>query len=239
MRGRTGLSIMPVSAPESVRLFPLPGVVLFPGAVLPLRVFEPRYLRLLNDALQSDRLIGMPQIDPAPKHFTQPNENPSLLPVMGVGRVIAQDQLSDGTWHIALLGQGRFRIEDEQPHTPYRLARVVPIPDALPESQQKLEMLLALKQRVLRLADALTKRTLEAEARDQLLEALKERRESGPICDLLASIFVQDSAVRQALLESADVLLRTQLVLAILSKLSARADIASKSGASPDGICLN
>jgi len=222
-----------------VPLFPLPGVVLFPGAILPLRVFEPRYLRLLGDALASDKLIGMPQIKPAPQHFSSEEAIPDLHGIMGIGQVIAHEQLSDGTFQIALLGQGRYRIETEVPHQPYRIAQASPLPDHLPQTTLQRQSLTALSGELFRSAETLIGRTLDAESRAHLLDALQERNEPGAISDLLASIFVQDSSLRQALLESADVLARTRLVHAVIHKLLDRVQNKPITKAGGEDICLN
>lgn len=230
-----------MSAPslKRVPLFPLPGVVLFPGAILPLRVFEPRYLRLLNDALSSDKLIGMPQIKPSPAYLTNPNATPDLHGVLGVGLIVAQDQLSDGTWHIALLGQGRYRLEGEVPHQPYRIGEVRPVEEQLPHTPQQCQTLAALQATMLQTAERLIGRTMEAEAQQQLREALHQRRDAGALSDMLASIFVQDSALRQALLESSDVLTRVRLVHAVMRKLGERVQKKPTAKLGGEDVCLN
>jgi len=230
---------MSASSLKRVPLFPLPGVVLFPGAILPLRVFEPRYLRLLNDALSSDKLIGMAQIKPSPSYLTNPHATPDLHGVLGVGLIVAQDQLSDGTWHIALLGQGRYRLESEVPHTPYRIGEVRPVEEQFPHTPQQCQTLVGLRAIMLKTAEKLIGRTMEEEAQQQMREALHQQRDAGALSDMLASIFVQDSALRQALLESTDVLTRVRLVHAVLRKLGERVQNKPMAKLGGDDVCLN
>jgi len=89
-----------------IPVFPLAGAILFPGAQLPLHIFEPRYRAMIADALAGDRLIGMVQ----PR---DQNEPPLLFEVGCLGRIVGADPLEDGRYNIVLEGLGRFRIARE------------------------------------------------------------------------------------------------------------------------------
>ena len=98
--------------PDSVALFPLNGTVMLPGCDLPLNIFEPRYLNMIDDALRADRLIGMVQ--------TQGN---ALAKVGGLGRISQFSETEDGRYLIVLKGLKRFRLGTELTvSTPYRQA---------------------------------------------------------------------------------------------------------------------
>lgn len=99
---------------QRISLFPLAGALLFPGAHLPLHIFEPRYRALVGDALARDRLIGMVQpCDDRPV--------PSLYSVGCLGRIVECDALEDGRFNIVLLGLTRFHILRElDVTTPFR-----------------------------------------------------------------------------------------------------------------------
>jgi len=112
--------------PAALPLFPLPGVVLFPGTLLPLHIFEPRYRAMVADVLAGERMIGMAMIDPAGPF----GDRPPVLPVGGAGRIVEQERLEDGRFNIILEGTGRFRILGERPSGPYRIASVDPLPVA-------------------------------------------------------------------------------------------------------------
>jgi Lon protease-like protein len=104
-----------------IPLFPLPGVVLFPGALLPLHIFEPRYRAMVADALSGDRTIGMAMMMPGWEHG---GETPAIFPVGGAGRIVDSEELPDGRYDIVLEGDFRYRILGESAPAPYRIASV-------------------------------------------------------------------------------------------------------------------
>ena len=106
--------------PEVIPVFPLPGALLLPRARLPLNIFEPRYLAMLDDVLRSDhRLIGM--IQP----FEGAAPQPKLHSIGCAGRVTSLSETEDGRYLIALTGISRFRIGAElDGFTPYRRVRI-------------------------------------------------------------------------------------------------------------------
>jgi len=102
--------------PEVIPVFPLPGALLLPRARLPLNIFEPRYLAMLDDALKTDhRLIGM--VQPC-----EDDTSPPRLRLIGcAGRVTSFSETEDGRYLIALSGVSRFRIGSElEGFSPYR-----------------------------------------------------------------------------------------------------------------------
>ena len=110
----------PADLPEVLALFPLPGALLLPRGRLPLHLFEPRYLALLDDVLKSrERLIGVIQQRPAP-------EGQRRLAAIGcAGRVTSFTETDDGRYMIALTGISRFRLVREVGgFTPYIRAEV-------------------------------------------------------------------------------------------------------------------
>jgi Lon protease-like protein len=110
------------SFPRPLPVFPLAEVVLFPGAVLPLHIFEPRYRVMLRDALAGDRLITMALLKQC-----NPEEYATLPPfheTVCVGRVIQHEPLDEGQANIALLGLSAGRAEPLESAHPYRTAQV-------------------------------------------------------------------------------------------------------------------
>ncbi len=92
--------------PDTLPVFPLPNAVLLPGAHLPLNIFEPRYLNMLQDAMESHHLIGMIQPrDESPQ--------PSLFQVGCAGRIIRYEETSDGRLEVLLKGLCRFEVKQE------------------------------------------------------------------------------------------------------------------------------
>ena len=90
--------------PAEMPIFPLPSVLLLPRGQLPLNIFEPRYIAMVDAALAAGhRLIGM----------VQPRENGELFQIGCAGRIQSYNETSDGRYEIVLLGVCRFRIEQE------------------------------------------------------------------------------------------------------------------------------
>ena len=95
--------------PGIMPIFPLTGVLLLPRAALPLNVFEPRYLELVDDALKSNRLIGIIQ----PTESEETVLRPKLSQVGCAGRVISWRETDDNRYLITLAGLCRFRVKEE------------------------------------------------------------------------------------------------------------------------------
>ena len=108
--------------PETLPIFPLSGVLLLPGGKLPLNIFEPRYLAMIDDALRTHRVIGM--IQPEPENGRQA-QVPALLQIGCIGRITQFAETGDDRYVITLTGISRFRLEEElSVTTPYRQGRV-------------------------------------------------------------------------------------------------------------------
>ena len=109
--------------PLVIPVFPLDGVLLLPGGQLPLNIFEPRYLNMLDDVMSGERMIGI--IQTRPKGAGRASDHgPSLAPIGCAGRVTSFAETSDGRYLITLTGVCRFRAGDELPvRTPYRQVR--------------------------------------------------------------------------------------------------------------------
>ncbi|MGE0409691.1 MAG: LON peptidase substrate-binding domain-containing protein [Amphiplicatus sp.] len=104
--------------PDVIPLFPLAGALLLPGGQLPLNIFEPRYLRMVDDALGGARMIGMMQ----PRDGVMTGK-PALYAVGCAGRITSFVETDDGRYLITLAGRHRFRIAEElNVDTPYRQA---------------------------------------------------------------------------------------------------------------------
>jgi Lon protease-like protein len=112
----------PADCPGLIPVFPLPGALLLPRGQMPLNIFEPRYLAMIDDALKTDRVIGMIQPDAEGGGTAT---TPTLYGVGCAGRITQFAETGDGRYLITLVGIARFRIEDELPTTtPYRQCRV-------------------------------------------------------------------------------------------------------------------
>ncbi len=111
----------PDELPDSIPVFPLEGALLLPRGEMPLSVFEPRYLQMVDDALRTHRLIGMVQ----PEAEEQEGFRPPLYRCGCAGRITAFGETGDGRYILTLTGVARYLIVDELvADTPYRQCRV-------------------------------------------------------------------------------------------------------------------
>ena len=126
-------------AAEKVALFPIPNVVAFPGTVLPLHVFEPRYRQMVDDSEQSGRLIGVchtaKEIRGARRqqsvqealHSNQATYEP--VPIFSAGRCQVVERTSDGRIYINILMEKRLRLVNEVQTLPYRIVTCEEVAD--------------------------------------------------------------------------------------------------------------
>jgi Lon protease-like protein len=111
--------------PAQIAVFPLAAALLLPGGRLPLNIFEPRYLEMIDQALAGNRLVGMiqPRLDGALKA----DGEPELCDVGCLGRITSFAETGDGRYLISLQGVCRFRVAAEAAvKTPFRQCRITP-----------------------------------------------------------------------------------------------------------------
>src|SRR5688572_21685506 len=113
--------------PPTIPVFPLPNVVLFPSVFLPLHIFEPRYRRMVDDALNGDRIVGMVLLRPGWEGNYE--GRPPVYPIGCAGVITHAERLPDGRFNIVLRGMEKFRITGEDADRPYRLAHVEAVPE--------------------------------------------------------------------------------------------------------------
>src|SRR5918911_5271031 len=110
---------------RALPIFPLPGAVLLPHALVPLHIFEPRYRKMTRDCDQGLRALALANI---PDDRAARENPPRVLPVVGVGALARVESLPDGRFNIVLRGVQRATIEQELPTgEPYRLVRATPL----------------------------------------------------------------------------------------------------------------
>ncbi|WP_342640515.1 LON peptidase substrate-binding domain-containing protein [Rhodoligotrophos ferricapiens] len=119
--GRQSISDLP----KRLAIFPLGGVLLLPRSELPLNIFEPRYLRMVGDAMKAERMIGMvqPDTEEGLELEKDPAARPSVYSIGCAGRITSFSETADGRMLIVLTGVCRFRIVEELPpgDLPYRV----------------------------------------------------------------------------------------------------------------------
>lgn len=181
-----------LTLPDVIPIFPLTGAVLLPGCSLPLNIFEPRYLAMVRDAVDSHQIVGM--IQPAIPGDT--SQKPETYSVGCAGRIARLSETDDGRLLINLEALCRFRIETELAvTTPYRQVNVDWSPfigDLLdhpdPQMVDRARLMMVLE-------TYLERRDLEAD-----LEAIDEAPDDA-LVNSLAMILPLSPAEKQALLE--------------------------------------
>lgn len=204
--------------PDLLPLFPLPEAVLFPGAIMPLHVFEPRYLALVADALLGERVVAVPLLKPGYEQVYYTSAAP-IHEIVGVGRIIDSAEFEDGTRNVTLRGEARVRVVEEFPGRPYRFARVELLASscaAAPEEQAQLRQRLR--------AAVLDMFAGGEEAARRWRRIFESELDLGELTDFVAFGVPGSGALRQSLLAQTDSAARAQALLDHLHTLTALAD---------------
>lgn len=144
------MSLSGISRIVGVPMFPLPDYYLFPGALVPLHIFEPRYRQMITDLLDTaGRLVvGTLRDKDAPTEY-----GPAVFTIGGLGEIVSHRRLEDGRYLIWLLGLERVRIEEIDSKEPYRRVDAVVLPDEAGDEARNAELaprlLAAIEQRML------------------------------------------------------------------------------------------
>jgi len=195
MNGETSTEL-----PATLPVMVLPGVTLFPNALLPLHIFETRYRLMLEEALGDCRMLAMA--------MPRDKEEREVELIAGAGLVRACIRNEDGTSNLILQGVSRVRFTGWEQTEPFRIARIEPVESR--EGDQN-----GIESRVTQL-HALCARFKEQgiELPSQFEAYLNQITNIGVITDLVASTLVADSRVRQMLLEEVEIPRRLEKLLA-------------------------
>ncbi len=201
--------------PDSVPVFPLPEVVLFPRALLPLHIFEPRYRAMTAAALNGDGFIAVALLKPGfePLYYTR---RAPIHPIAGLGRIVASEKVAEGNYNILLRGEARARLLEEVPGQPFRVARIEVVSGQSEASESELKTL----RRKLRAAvrgDV----ACDVEVRQGWLQLFQTSLELGDLADLVASGLPVEAELRQCLLAEPDPGARITLLCEQLKTLTA------------------
>lgn len=200
---------------ESLIIFPLPEVVLFPGTAMPLHIFEPRYRSMLRDALEQERPIAMATI--AATGELDNHERRVVRPYVGVGELVDWDELPDGRYLLVLEGVHRARIVNEYaPERPYRLVRAVTVPDEpgdVASTRASIESVRAL---------VLSMRTHNPRLASFVGEELERHPDPAVFSNRLASMISGDADAQYRMLETIRVSDRMNYIVERLSDILAR-----------------
>ena len=195
--------------PEVVPVFPLGGSLLLPDTNMPLNIFEPRYLAMIDDALRGRRVIGMiqPRFDETGEIIDA--EVPDLCAVGCLGRITGFQEAGDGRYLVNLAGICRFRLRHELPlKNGYRLAQVQPFVDDLDPDQSQVDEVD--RKELLGAFRAF----LEANAMEADWEAVSNTP-TDTLVNMLSMMSPYGPPEKQALLEAPDLKTRAQTLIAI------------------------
>ncbi len=193
------------AALRELPLFPLPQAVLFPGALMPLHVFEPRYRKMMKDVLETHRVMAVAHLLTQGEARGEAIEGqPAIARVAGIGYVIEATELPDGRYNIVLEGRGRVHLSELPFVPPYRRARAELLEDKhadVPEVDQ---------QSLLAVANAFSG---YVQARDPSFHlVLPPSLPAARLADLCAHHLILDATERQTLLECLDPATRVRMV---------------------------
>ena len=193
--------------PDQVPVMPLPGAVLFPHALLPLYIFEPRYREMLEHALHHHRMFSVTLIKPSCPDWRAPED---FFHLATVGLIRACVGRGDGTSNLILQGLQRVRFADFEQQSPFPIAKI----DIVQSHDEQTVETEALAEKVLELYSKLKRdgRRLPAKV-DRYLSQLNDME---MLADLIASTFVNDPLRRQHLLEKSSLNQRLRLLITYL-----------------------
>jgi Lon protease-like protein len=199
---------------RGIPLFPLPNVVLFPHAVLPLHIFEERYKAMMADALEGEKQIAVALLEPGwqKSYYGQPK----IDPVVCVGKILTHEKLTDGKYNLLLQGHTRARIKRELPGAEDRLYRIA----SLEPLEEVPYLEIDLDPYRTRLVELFSHGPLAAGGLSpQFHKLLNGPWPTAHIVDLITYSYFEDVPLKQRLLSDPDVRHRADVVVAELDKV--------------------
>jgi uncharacterized protein len=199
-------------SPLFLPIFPLPDVVLFPGTLLPLHIFEARYRAMVTDCLARDKRLAVVGLRPGYEAIY--HAKPPVFEVAGAGEIVRWARLATGRFNILLRGDCRIRIEREMPaDTLYRIAAATRLEERGAERPDVAPLAASLRERCRRLLAAIGRPASD------MVQALDPETAPGVLCDQLAAALLPVPEERQALLEELDVERRIERLAGRLGEL--------------------
>lgn len=186
-------------------IFPLAQVVLFPRALLPLHIFEPRYRAMIKDCMASHRAIAMALVTDPGEPRSGERERPAIASIAGAGIIVEHHELPDGRSNILVHGQARVRLEELPFVPPYRRARATIL--------QEIHSHVPENDRTALFAAASAFVAEVSKKNPKFSFSMPRSLEPGAIADLCAHHLVVDARARQGILEELDVAERVRRVI--------------------------
>ncbi|HEX8522572.1 MAG TPA: LON peptidase substrate-binding domain-containing protein [Tepidisphaeraceae bacterium] len=196
---------------SAVPLFPLPNVVLFPKAVLPLHIFEERFRKMTADALAGDKRVAMALLRPGwEKSYYG---RPAIEPIVCVGQIVSHEKLPDGKYNFLLQGQLRAKIIREHGDRIYRIAELEPLLDTNGDEMELMD------DRG-RLTGFFSQEAFESlPIVTQLQQLIASPLPTSDVADVLAFNLIDDIALKQSLLAETNVKRRVSRIVSALEAL--------------------
>ena len=217
----TSMSTLEPDDLRTLPIFPLPGAALFPGAALPLHVFEQRYRDLVRDALAGNKALAVARLRPG--FESQYEGRPAVFDVCGAGVIEGYRTLEDGRYDILVRGVTRVRIVNE--HAPLQKYRLVNA-TALADVATAPELAAAFHERLRSVWPTLAPHLPEP-VRD-LATFARDAEGAGALSDRLAGSLFGDPELTQRLLEELDPGERMRIVTDELGEIAERLGVPSK-----------
>jgi Lon protease-like protein len=196
-----------IKLPDVVPVMPLPGALLFPHALLPLYIFEPRYREMLDLALGEHRMFCVALVKPQRAQWKSTDD---FFHIAGIGLIRACVGRGDGTSNLILQGLGRVRFSGFEQSAPFPIARIEPLESKVTSSVE---------------TDALAAKVLDLYSKfkesgrqlpEKVDEYLSRLGDAEMLADLMAATFVNDPLRRQQMLEEPVVNKRLRLLIQYL-----------------------
>ena len=195
---------------ERLPFFPLPRVVFFPGAFLPLHIFEQRYRDMIRVCVGGTGAMAIAQLKPG--YEATYEASPDIYSVAGAGRIVDHEENSDGTHAVVLHGISRVALVEEDSETLFRVARARVLPNDGHANAGDMQTLIACATQVA---------TVVRERHPEFELGIRPDDDASTIIDTLADRFVADSDSRQAILEACDLGKRCDQTLSAIAELLA------------------
>ena len=213
---------LPTDFKNIVRLFPLPNLVVYPGVIQGLHIFEPRYRELMHDSMAADMLITMAVLKP---HWeATANKSPAVYQTVTIGKVLTHTEQEDGSFNLLLIGASRARISNEiATSKPYRLAEVTLLDDYCDATAEKEALLRESLVTEFRKTFSLEKQL----DKDSVEGLINEDLPFGILCDLICYSLGVTVPKQVEILETLETSLRAEKILDLIRK--------KQNGQLPDG----